>query len=225
MNVDIYLQDKGGKRKIRIPILPEKFTFSNGDTTFISSDIMSLGEVATPSGSELGLYSWESEFPGPARSCDPMLRGAFNYPNDYLCILRYWKRNKSLLNLLITGYTAIINVDVYLKEFSYAGAGAAGDISYEIALIEARNITITTTKVKASETPKRQAYSPRTYTVVAGDDLWTIATRFYGDSSKWEDIFQANKKIIEQTSKERGTTGQGNAHGHWIYPGQVFVLP
>ena len=128
-----------------------------------------------------------------------------------------------MLNLLIT--KSPVNMDVYIKEFTATGSGAFGDFSYELVLIEAREITILTTLVNASDIPKRQAYTPRTYTVVPGDDLWTIAQRFYGDENKWEDIFQANKTIIEQKSREHGTTGQGNAHGHWIYPGSVFVLP
>lgn len=223
MQIDMYVREKNGKREIRFPILPAEFSFMDGDAIFITNEIVGRGSVSVPSGTELGTYSWESEFPGALRKNDPMIRGQWQDPKNYVNILRDWKNKGTKLNLLITGYP--VNVDVYCNEFVPKGAGAFGDIYYEISFIEARDITIITTKVKASDIPKRQAYTPKTYTVVEGDDLWSIALRFYGDSNKWEDIFQANREIIEQTSRERGTTGQGNAHGHWIYPGQVFVLP
>ena len=42
-----------------------------------------------------------------------------------------------------------------------------------------------------------KAAEPRTYTVVAGDNLSKIAKRFYGDANKWKQIFEANKDTIQ----------------------------
>ena len=35
----------------------------------------------------------------------------------------------------------------------------------------------------------------RTYTIVKGDTLWSIAQREYGDGQKWKDIAQANPSV------------------------------
>jgi LysM repeat protein len=52
------------------------------------------------------------------------------------------------------------------------------------------------------------------YTVQAGDTLWGIAQRAYGDAEDWDTIYSdpANKKVI------------GN-NPNLIYPGQVLNIP
>lgn len=42
-----------------------------------------------------------------------------------------------------------------------------------------------------------KAAEPRTYTVVAGDNLSKIAKKFYGDANKWKKLFEANKDTIK----------------------------
>ena len=49
------------------------------------------------------------------------------------------------------------------------------------------------------------------HTVVKGDCLWFIAGDYYNDPFLWPVIYEANKDSI--------------ADPHWIYPGEVFVIP
>lgn len=51
----------------------------------------------------------------------------------------------------------------------------------------------------------------RTYAVRAGDSLWTIAQRYYGDGMGYQRIHQANAAQI--------------TNPHWIYPGMVLNIP
>jgi nucleoid-associated protein YgaU len=39
--------------------------------------------------------------------------------------------------------------------------------------------------------------SGKTYTVQAGDSLWSIAQKFYGTGSKWGELYELNKDIIK----------------------------
>jgi nucleoid-associated protein YgaU len=55
------------------------------------------------------------------------------------------------------------------------------------------------------------AAAPRTYTVVAGDNLSKIAKHFYGDANKWKRIFEANRDTIKNPDL--------------IHPGQVLKIP
>ena len=49
------------------------------------------------------------------------------------------------------------------------------------------------------------------HTVVAGDNLWKIAEKYYGSGAKNDVIFQANTPMLKSPDK--------------IYPGQVLVIP
>lgn len=219
MKVDIYIREKNGTREIRVPILPEDPQFPSGDGMFATHDIMGLGEVATPTGTKLGGYSWKSEFPGELRKKDPMIRGSWIEPKTYDSILTDWKKKGTKLNLLVTGYP--INVDVYLEKYHAVAAGPFGDIEYEVAFVEARDIVITTSKVKTP--PKRPAPTANTYTIKSGDTLWNIAVKFYGTGTKWETIYKTNKAIIESTAKKHGKSSSNN--GWWIFPGVTLTIP
>lgn len=221
MQVDIYIREKNGIRELRMPLLPEEIQFQTGDATVISYEILGLGTVEVPSGTELGRWSWKSAFPGKHRQNDPMIRGIWYTPEDYDRVLNDWKKNGTELNLLVTGYP--INADVYLREYRAAAAGAFGDIHYEMAFTEIRKIAVTTTKVDPLPITRPAAAPSNTYTIKAGDTLWSIAQKFYGDGSKWKLIYDANKDIIEKTAREHGRSSSEN--GHWIYPGVTLVIP
>jgi len=59
--------------------------------------------------------------------------------------------------------------------------------------------------------PNTGGAGAQTYTVEKGDSLSTISKRFYGKSSHWKQIFDANRDTIENPDL--------------IYPGQTIKLP
>jgi nucleoid-associated protein YgaU len=65
--------------------------------------------------------------------------------------------------------------------------------------------------------------SGRTYTVAAGDTLWSIAKKYYGSGIKADIIYNANVDIIESTAKAHGKTNSDN--GHWIWAGEILTIP
>ena len=79
------------------------------------------------------------------------------------------------------------------------------------------NPTSSTTNTKTSTSSSSQpaasasANTTKTYTVRSGDTLSGIARQFYGDSSKWTTIFNANRDKIK--------------NANLIYPGQVLTIP
>ena len=49
------------------------------------------------------------------------------------------------------------------------------------------------------------------YTIESGDTLWAIAAKFLGNGSKYPEIFEANREVIEDPDK--------------IFPGQKIRIP
>ena len=61
------------------------------------------------------------------------------------------------------------------------------------------------------------------YTVVKGDTLWKIAGKLLGTSTRYAEIYELNKEVIEAKARERGKKDSSN--GHWLTPGTVLQLP
>ena len=55
------------------------------------------------------------------------------------------------------------------------------------------------------------ASATRTYTVAKGDTLSHIAKHFYGKTSRWREVFEANRDQLDDPDR--------------IYPGQVLKIP
>jgi len=88
--------------------------------------------------------------------------------------------------------------------------GNAADQSIlEKAIIAVGN-TLGISKVE-SAVKVPDASDPNFHTVKKGDTLWAIASKHYGNGSKYNAIFDANKPMLSHPDK--------------IYPGQVLRIP
>jgi hypothetical protein len=66
--------------------------------------------------------------------------------------------------------------------------------------------------------------TPTTHTVVAGETLWGIAEWFYKNGREWRTIYDANQAQIQADAEAAGLWNPQDP-GHWIFPGQEFVIP
>ena len=226
-DIYIYPETGGTASGIRIPWLPSEIKFDLGGVRFEEYEIVDVGEVNVPNGSNLANISFSSVFPGKARKGLPFLRGSFIEPKTYQSKLTSWMTNGTKLKVLVTGTP--INHKVFITEFVPKYSGAYGDINYDITLKTRRDITVKTIKksTTTSSTKKKTTATTKTtyssYTIKSGDTLWAIARKKLGKGSRWKEIYNLNKTIIEKTAKKHGR--KSSSSGHWIYPGTKIKLP
>lgn len=94
---------------------------------------------------------------------------------------------------------------------------ATGDVIARAEVPFEREIDVATLKpmvssgTEESSAVSGQAPGLETIVIRRGDNLWRIARRAYGRGIRYSTIYQANREQIRNP--------------HWIYPGQVFVVP
>ena len=218
--VDIYIKERNGNRKMRVPWLPEKINYSSGGSIVATYDIMEKGEVSVPTGAGLASISWEARWPGK-NDMSSLRREGWLDPYWFHNMFDDWRKKGISLNLMVTGYP--INKDVILKSYTAEASGGFGSMMYSCEFIEDRDITISSKKLEQEET-KRPAQKTTSYTIKKGDTLWGIAKRFLGSGTKYTIIYEANKEIIEATARKY-RKGKSSNNGWWIYPGVTIQIP
>ncbi|MGG2952083.1 LysM peptidoglycan-binding domain-containing protein [Geobacillus stearothermophilus] len=209
--------------KSRLPVLPSELNISNGSQNE-SVNIAGLGEVTIIQDPAAKTISFSSIF--PAQYSPICEYENFSAPWVFVERINMFKKSDKPARFIVTGTP--INYPVTIEDFNYKeGEYDVGDISYEITLKEFRFVTVrkidtkpkSSTAATATKRPNTQT-KPKTYTVKKGDNLWTLARKFYDDSLQWQKLWEANKDMLIQRDKRNI-----KQPGRWIYPGQVLKIP
>lgn len=77
--------------------------------------------------------------------------------------------------------------------------------------------------VLIDEMPEETETDGGEYTVAKGDTLWKIAAQTLGTPTRYAEIYDLNKDVIEEKAQGRGKKDSSN--GHWLLPGTVLRIP
>ena len=220
----LWFDVNGGKSKMQLPVNPETFTVSRSANNS-GVTVAGLGEITLINEQSPVKISFSSIFP---RSYFPGC-STKKPASPVACILFFTTLMKMKTPVRFTAAKCNIVMYVTIENFQYSESGGdVGTYEYSITLKEYRSTKVrqieikkdtkkTADKKKAVVKKQEKARvsnksKPKTYTVKAGDCLWNIAKKFYGDGSKYKKIYDANKKII-------------GSNPNLIYAGQVLTIP
>lgn len=219
--VEFWLTYDNGRERLRLPVNPEsisvKSPFGYSDVT-----VSQLGEVTIFGNRGLAEISFSSFFP---RDYHPSYCEYADFKDRWLFVasIERWRDFKRPIRLIVPGTR--INYAVTIRDFSYEAdrAGHLGDIHYSLTLKEYRFMDLRVENVRPNKKPttsKKPTRPPaqkpttkkKTHVVKSGDTLQKISKKYYGKTTKWRDIYNANKKII-------------GPNPNVIKPGQKLVIP
>lgn len=221
---------------VRYPIAPGKITvsFGNKNKTY---DLLNGGEFNIPKTPGLAEYSFELLLP-VSQYPFAVYEDGFKSGYYYLDLLEKLKNEKKIFECIITRLTpkgeliSDFNSKVTLEDFKTTEDVKDGfDVRVSVKLKQYNYVSTKIVKVGEDGTTKTEnkrdtSSAPTgggTYTVQSGDTLQKIAKKFYDDFSKWKQIYEANKSVIESAAKKHGKGSSSN--GHWIYPGTKLTIP
>lgn len=221
---------------VRYPIAPGKITVSS-DNKNKTYDLLNGGEFNIPKTPGLAEYSFELLLP-MSQYPFAVYEDGFKSAYYYLELLEKLKNDNKVFEYVLIRNTpkgeliSDINTKVTLEDFKPVEDVKEGfDVRVSIKLKQYIHVSTKIVKVgedgtTKTETKRDASSAPTgggTYTVESGDTLQKIAKKFYGDFSKWKQIYEANKTVIESTAKKHGKGSSSN--GHWIYPNTTLTIP
>ncbi|HBF1347186.1 TPA: LysM peptidoglycan-binding domain-containing protein [Clostridioides difficile] len=230
MAYDFYLDG------VQLPITPGKLEIktTNKNKTV---DLINDGEVnilKTPGLSEI---SFEAEF---THNKLPFCRGQFRDVQFFLSKLELLKTDCKPFQFIVSrelGNKVLFNTNmkVSLEEYNIVeDAENASDTKVAIKLKQYRDYStkklVPAPPKKTNETgrpsvkiePKRvdsvNAPNAKTYTVKAGDSLWSICQKQLGNGSLYKKVYELNKSMMDKANKGK------KVPKYTIYKGQVLRL-
>ena len=104
-----------------------------------------------------------------------------------------------------------VSIEINLKQWVDYGA--------KVIYVEPDKPNQGTTTTKPQSSPNKPSNNkPKTYTVKHGDSMWEIAKKYLGDGSKYKQLYNMNKELIDKRNAKEGTPK------YTIYTGQVLRL-
>ena len=209
-----------GKQLPVNPLEDVTLNYKSGNKTV---ELVELGEATLLGDRALTGVTIKSIFPAHSY---PWVSGSPRTPDYYVDYLTKRLTRKKTVRLVIAGDGVDINLRCSIESFTpQRPFGEIEVVYYTLSLKEYRSFGAARIQLAATTAataaPARTGEKPvgKTYTVKAGDCLWSIAQSQLGNGSRYPELYSANQELIDAKNKGTGYPK------YTIYSGQVLAIP
>ena len=218
---------------LTFPITPPELTIKSGSNNEVVN-LINGGDINILKSPSLTEIEFEARFP----------MRQYPYSREYKTFKTYFdifkelKEDKLPFNFVVSRHsggkpTWGTDYTVSLEEFEMVEDASNGDdvlINFKLKQYKpygviklkpssgSKNTSITTVSPRTAKIP-----TTKTHIVKEGDTLWHISKKYYGKGSYWQQIYNANKTVIEKVAVQNGRRSSSN--GQWLYAGTKLTIP
>lgn len=219
----MYLFYLGG---LLLPVTPSAFTLKEKNRNRCIN-LVSGQEIVLPQVSGLAEISFSALLPMVSYPFS-VYEGGFKDGREFMSALRQMKEAAEPVWFRIIRTRSYSSTDIYsiIEELSFREDAAEGsDIICDIVLRQYRTYStyvVSTTSGTAVSTQSSGRIVPQSVTVAKGDTLWTLAKRYYGDGSRYYELYRKNQAVIEGAAGENDLICSES--GRYLFAGTVLSL-
>jgi hypothetical protein len=209
-----------------LPVTPSAFSLKDKNQNRVMS-LASGSEILLPEVSGLCEISFKALLP-MVQYPFCVYEGGFKDGLYFAKVLRGMKESASPIwfRLLRYGKRSSTDIRCVIEELCFEeDALNGGDITASITLKQYAEYATGVIDVQSGArltTTASERVIPAACEVKPGDTLWTIAKRYYGDGSRYIELYEKNKATIESAAKAKGFTCSES--GRYIFEGTSLVL-
>lgn len=219
----MYLFYLGG---LLLPVTPSAFTLKEKNQNRCIN-LVNGEEIVLPQVSGLAEISFSALLPMVSYPFS-VYEGDFKDGREFMEAFREMKGEAEPVWFRIIRTKNYSSTDIYciIEELSFKEDAAEGsDITCDIVLRQYRTYStyvVNTASGTALSTESSSREVPQSVTVATGDTLWTIAKRYYGDGSRYYELYQKNRDIIEAAAVQNDLICSES--GRYLFAGTVLSL-